>query len=264
MSECRDCRDLEPMLAPYVDGAAEPRTRAAVDEHIGACPPCRDRVAAERAAREVLAARRDRLRACASERLRQRCTAHRAAASAAPSHPSPRSFLRRTVVPLAMAASLLLVVGTVIFLGLNRGVELFAAQLAVDHVKCHHFSGSADTRPDPILLSQEWKRDRGWALDVPGSAPQYGLELITVRRCGSTEGANAHILYRWHGQPLSVYVMNSESSLVPTRIAQAVHKAGQDLVFWREQGRTYAVVGHGSPSELAPVVQYVKLSARTR
>ena len=43
-----DCRNLEPMLAPYVDGEAEPRTRAAVDGHLAACPPCRDRVAAVR------------------------------------------------------------------------------------------------------------------------------------------------------------------------------------------------------------------------
>lgn len=254
-----DCRNLEPMLAPYVDGEAEPRTRAAVDGHLAACPPCRDRVAAERAARELLTAHRHELRTCASDALRRRCAAHRLPLAAP--LPSSRGFIRRTVVPLTMAASLLLVVGTILVLGLNRGVELFAAQLAVDHVKCHHFAGKQESA-DPVLLSEQWKRERGWTLEVPASAPQHGLQLVTVRRCGSTEGANAHILYQWRGQPLSVYVMNSESALVPPDMAQAVRKAGQDLVLWRDHGRTYAIVAHGSPSELEPVVQYVKLSAR--
>ena len=257
-----DCRNLEPMLAPYVDGEAEPQTRAAIDRHIGLCPPCRDRVAAERAAREVVLARREGLRGCATEQLRRRCEAQRALALPATRQQPPRpGFIRRTLVPLSMAASLLLVVSAIFFFGLNRGVELLAAQLAADHVKCHLFADH-DARPDPLLLSQEWKRERGWPVRVPASTPKYDLELIGMRQCGSSEGPNAHILYNWHGTELSLYVMNSASPRA-TEHAQLVRKAGQETIIWNEEGRTYAIVASGTRRDLAPIVDYVKLSARS-
>lgn len=255
-----DCRNLEPMLAPYVDGEAEPQTRTAIDQHLDVCPPCRDRVAAERAAREVVLARRQGLRGCATENLRRRCQAQRALAQAPGNQPSRPRFSRRAFVPLSMAASLLLVVGTIFFLGLNRGVELLAAQLAVDHVKCHWFADH-HARPDPILLSQEWKRERGWPVKVPASTPKYDLELIGMRRCGSTEGPNAHILYKWHDTELSLYVMNTASPRA-TEQARLVTKAGQETIIWNDEGRTYAVVASGTRRDLAPIVDYVKLSAR--
>ena len=257
-----DCRNLEPMFAPYVDGESEPQTRAAIDRHLGLCPPCRDRVAAERVAREVLLARRQSLRGCATEHLRRRCAGQHALAQPAPgTQPARPGFIRRTFVPFSMAASLLLVVGTIFLFGMNRGVELLAAQLAVDHIKCHWFANH-ETRPDPIALSKEWMRDRGWPVKVPASTPKYDLELIGMRQCGSTEGPNAHILYNWRGTELSLYVMNTASSRATER-AQFVTKVGQETVIWNEGARTYAVVASGTRRDLTPIVDYVKLSART-
>jgi anti-sigma factor RsiW len=255
-----DCRSVEPMLAPYVDGEAEPRIRAEVEEHIGACPPCRDRVVVERAARDMLQSRRDGLRVCATEHLRHRCAAHRTQIPVAQQPTARRGLLRQTVMPLAMAASLILVVGLIFFLGLNRGVELLAAQLAVDHIKCHNFV-TKESDPDPVLLSRQWEQDRGWALNIPASASQYQLELLGVRRCGSTEGPNAHIMYKWRGEPLSVYVMNHESERARAE-EQFVHKAGQDAVVWNQQGRTYVVVAKASPDDLHKIATYVKLNSR--
>ena len=163
-------------------------------------------------------------------------------------------------MPLAMAASLLLVVGLIFFLGLNRGVELLAAQLAVDHIKCHNFI-TRESDPDPVLLSRQWQQDRGWALNIPASASQYQLELLGVRRCGSTEGPNAHIMYTWRGKPLSVYVMNHESARARAE-EQFVHKAGQDAIVWNQQGRTYAVVASAPRNELDQIATYVKLNSR--
>jgi len=248
------------MLAPYVDGEAEPRIRAEVEEHLGACPPCRDRVVVERAAREVLHARRDGLRVCATDHLRRRCAAHRTQFHQPVQVAARRSILRQIIMPVAMAASLLLVVGLIFFLGLNRGVELLAAQLAVDHIKCHNFI-TKESDPDPVLLSRQWEQDRGWALDVPASASQYQLELLGVRRCGSSEGPNAHIMYKWRGKPLSVYVMNHESERARTE-EQFVHKAGQDAIVWNQRGRTYAVVAKAPRNELDQIATYVKLNSR--
>jgi anti-sigma factor RsiW len=257
-----DCRNLEPMLAPYVDGVAEPQARATVESHLEQCPECRDHVASERVVREVLVARRQALRGCASDHLRRRCEAQRTLA-APPDAPVGSGFFRRTLVPLSIAASLLVVAGAVLFFTLNRGVEVLAAQLAVDHIKCHQlYSGQAAT-PDPLLISKAWQNERGWALEIPPSAAAYDLQLLEVRRCGTTEGLNAHILYKWHGNPLSLYVMNRESKRASSE-AQFVTKAGQDAVIWTDGGRTYAVVGEASPRELNKIVDYVKLTARSR
>src|SRR5512141_1270372 len=114
------CRDLEPLLASYVDGEAPADQRAAVDAHIERCPPCRARVAGERAAVDVLRARRDALRTCASDALRARCAAHRRRA------PIAGVLARRPWIPLSLAATVLLAVAGVFVLGLNNSVQAIA------------------------------------------------------------------------------------------------------------------------------------------
>lgn len=253
------CRELDPLLAPYVDDAAEPEMRAAVDAHLSVCPPCRDRVAAERAARDLVHARRESLRVCASEALKRRCAAHGRPPAAVT--PLRRPFIRRTIVPLSLAATLVLIVAT-FFLTFSGNVEVLAAQLAADHVKCFKFSSSDTAQQlDASALSQEWARTRGWPLTIPASAADHSLVLVDVRRCGSTDGLAAHLMYQWRGAPLSVYVMNNESRRA-SREQQFVETLGQDAVVWTDRGRTYAIVAHASPRELEPVVRYVRARAR--
>lgn len=36
------CREFTDFLLAYLDGELDPRARAAFEEHIQACPPCRD------------------------------------------------------------------------------------------------------------------------------------------------------------------------------------------------------------------------------
>ncbi len=71
------CQELETLFASYVDEEAAPTDRAAVETHLQTCPPCRDRISSERAARDVLKARRAGLRPCASQALRTRCASQR-------------------------------------------------------------------------------------------------------------------------------------------------------------------------------------------
>ena len=116
-----ECRDLEPLLAPYVDGEAPPGDVATIEAHVQKCPPCRDRVEVQRVARDVLHTRREGLRACASEGLRHRCEAH--ARAGLQTRPVGSSFARRTWVPLSLAATLLLAVAGVFLFGLNDRVD---------------------------------------------------------------------------------------------------------------------------------------------
>ena len=249
------CREIEALFAPYVDDEAAAPDRATVDAHLNACGPCRDRIAGERVAREVVRARRTGLRPCASNALRTRCAAQRIA-------PAIKGGLvtRRGWVPLSLAAALLLAVGGTLFLAGNT-VEVLAAQLAVDHIKCFQFT--PDRRSvDPLAEGRKWEEGFGWPLKVPASAQSEKLELLGVRRCLSTEGRIAHLMYRWRGQPLSVFVLNSSvKSPQAARgllVETSLQKMGEHEIIWSRAGRTYAVVAHDSSAALQEVARYIK------
>jgi anti-sigma factor RsiW len=261
------CREIEALFAPYVDGEAAPAQRESVDAHISTCPPCRDLVAEERAAREVLLSRRQELRACASERLRARCAAHRTSARVRAAAGPGRSRLARTAnviarrswVPLSLAATLLLAVGGVFVYSAINQVEALAAQLALDHMKC--FQVGAVLPQDPAVAARHWASDNGWAVQIPPSALDRQLEFVSLRRCLVTEGRTAHMMYKWRGQPLSLFVV-PEALRDRRDVEHIVHRFGQDAIIWSAEGRTYIVMARGQPPEIEPVVRYVKANAR--
>jgi anti-sigma factor RsiW len=231
-----------------------------MDAHLERCPPCRDRLAAERAARDVLHARRDRLQTAASDVLRARCAAHATHAR------DVRASRLRRLVPLSLAATLLLAVGGVFLFGVNH--EAVAAQLALDHMKCFDVIGEEGTR-DATVAETTWLARRGWDIGVPRSSPEHNLELVGVRRCFSSDGAAAHCMYRWRDQALSVYIL--PRPLEVGTAEQIVEKFGHRAIIWTKSGRTYLVVtrrpgqGNGTPSgrgELESVTAYIRRSVR--
>jgi anti-sigma factor RsiW len=248
----KDCRDVEPLKAPYVDGDAVPADRTAVDTHLTHCGRCRDDVAVERAAHDVLQARRDELRPVAPESLKQRCAAACRNARAASS--LPRAPLYRRWVPMSVAATLLLAVVGVFAFGLTEKAQALAFQMTIDHVKCSRFAAAA-THVDSAVEGQRWAATYGWDLKVAASAPDQSLRLRGVRRCAVTDGRVAHLLYEWQGRPLSVYVLPSDV----VHGAADVRQLGHEAVMWTEHGRTYVVLARGKPRpELDGVVRYVK------
>ena len=160
---------------------------------------------------------------------------------------------------------MLVVSGTLFFVG--NSVELLAAQLAVDHVKCFQFAPDrAGGAPpvEPLTEAKNWETKYGWPLKVPASAAAEDLQLIGVRRCLSTAGRVAHMMYRWHGQPLSVFVVNSRvrpREGQSTEIEDVVSKMGENTVIWSRGDRTYAVVARGPSPDLQQVARYVRRAA---
>jgi anti-sigma factor RsiW len=253
-----DCRDIERALAPYVEGGGEAPDRARIAAHLETCPDCRARAAAERSAYELLRARHHALRACAPDRLRQRC----AAASAAMRAPVPAPLLSRPWARLSMAATVVIAGGFFLLFGLGTSVDSYATQLAADHIKCFKFPPGS-TPADGRVLGNSWEQAHGWPLRISDAGPDAteDLELVGLRRCGSTLGRVAHVLYRWRGQPLSVYVLNDRlpdiTSLGRNRYAQ-VKKLGEQEIIWSDRGRTYAVVARASIPDLQRVATQVR------
>ncbi len=261
--EIRNCGDLDERLTPFVDDEATPPLRAAVVSHLAKCPPCREHADAERAARDVVREHRSALCAPAPAALRARCEAAASlAAKASPSFGQPGRSARawapvlRKWAPLSIAATLVLAVLGVFVLGLNNPVEALAATLTADHVKCFAV-GDVHAHADSVVEARNWQQAQGWPVAVPPDAADQQLQLVDVRRCLSSNGRAAHMMYRWHGEPLSLYVMPAD-----TRRDQIVRKMGYDAVIWCANQRTYAVVADAHSGDLTRVVTYLKANTK--
>src|ERR671915_3146 len=68
-----DCKDLESLVTPYVDGEVTPEQCAAIEAHLAACPDCRRCADAESGARAVVRRCRGTLRAPAPASLHAKC-----------------------------------------------------------------------------------------------------------------------------------------------------------------------------------------------
>jgi anti-sigma factor RsiW len=251
-----NCEDIEPALAGYVDGHSDAAERARVEKHLSACPPCRGRAARERTAHDLLCARRTDLRGKAPAALRQRCAALRQAPA------TMTAPVRRPWVPLSMAATLAFASMIVVLFGVGGSVETYAAQLAADHIKCFQYPPTARNL-DPDRLGEIWQGNYGWPLRVAPGADSEELELLGIRRCASTRGRVAHMLYRWRGEPLSVYVLNSRiDEAADASLGDDAHdlvkRFGEQEIIWTRGERTYAVVARAPVPELQKVAHYVR------
>lgn len=226
------CREVEALVTPYIDGEATAAEKGLVEAHLQACPPCRQRAAAETAGRDTV--REGMCRPCAPEQLRARCLA--AAALARTSRVSPMS--------LAMTAALVLMLGGVLLYGLTRfSPAVLAAQLTLDHLKC--FATEApEKRADARASEVQFASEHGWPIHLPEAA-SAGLQLVSVRRCFCGEGQAAHVMYRLNGRPVSLYIIPEANH---SRASTDVF--GHDAIIWSKQGTTYVLLGQESDGVL--------------
>jgi anti-sigma factor RsiW len=251
------CQDLDPLFAPYADGETAPADRAAVEAHLERCPPCRQRVSEQRTVRAALAACRPALRQTAPDTLRARCAGH--ARASAPS-PLARVGAVRRWAPLSLAATLLLAVAGAFFFGLNNKVDALAAQLTLDHVTCFQFAPQRLEHADAGTAARDWTAAQGWSIHIPASSTREGLELLGIRRCAMSSGRVAHVMYKWHGEPLSVFVVPRPLQRMRDQ-QEMVEKFGHEAVMWTDGERTYVILARARPAELAPIVGYVRANA---
>jgi anti-sigma factor RsiW len=244
------CREIDALLTAYLDGEAPDGDRALIERHLSSCVPCRARRAAEERGRQVVRARASALVGSAPPGLETRC---RAAAAAARRQPG----LRRAalwLLPASMAAVLLLAVGGLaVFVSLASPRRALATQLALDHVKCFTLFGRDAGTAEPRLVESRLREQYGWRLTVPGSSAQEGLELLGARRCYTTDGQVAHILYRHQGQPLSLFLLP-----VAGGGSEVMTVVGHNAVIWSRGGRTFAVVARDTRPRLEQVAAYLR------
>jgi anti-sigma factor RsiW len=256
MSECRRVTDR---LTAYVDDLLQPEERGDVDRHLAECPGCRDLAGAERSAQIILRRSADHLLTePLPPGLRSRCEAMAAARSAAGLRALGPWWRVRlipsllTVVVLVFTASAILAVVT------RRSDGVLAAQLTADHSKCFKLFGppsgaGADARSVERLLAEQY----GWMVHVPSSSDDHGIELLGARRCLYGDGVIPHVMYRVHGQDVSLFVLPDTA-----RNAADLVTFGHRSRVWTRGTSTFVLVSSQAAPDMASAVRYVIEEAR--
>jgi anti-sigma factor RsiW len=245
-----ECQEMNRLLTPYLDAEVEEADRQAVEGHLRACRPCARRAAAERAARRVVRIRAAALSVEAPEPLRRRCAALAPKRRALPW----RGVTSWRALGLASASVVVVALATTIAYGIATHSEtLLVAELALDHVKCFALFEPRVAPADAAAVAGQLEADYGWRLAVPASSPRDRLTLVGARRCFSTDGQVAHILYRHDGRPVSLFVLPGTA-----RAASTVAMAGHVARIWSREGTTYVLLGSESEPDLQPVAAYFR------
>ncbi len=244
-SKAADCRQMESLLPPFVDGEVSPPDAALVEAHLERCDECRRAVAAQREVRALLASRRASLGEPAPAGLEARVRALSQQGGSANERPGRLSAFA------AAAAVVLAVVGG-IYWGTGRSSVLLAAQLTLDHIKCFMIDGDDHGEPLTAREAQARLHDQfGLDVQLPEPRSAAGAQLVSVRSCLYGEGMVAHVLYRIDGAPVSMFVLPGRS-----RSAVDVSAFGRHAEVVTGDGATYVLVG---PAQLLHVAAAVGL-----
>ena len=249
-----ECRQIESLLPPYVDGEASAADTAVVEAHLSTCDACARLVQAQRTVRTVLRARAARLTMPAPPGLGTRIAAQ-LRAGAAP----PLGWVGR-LTAFGAAAVLMLALVTGLEFVSPRWSVLFAAQLAIDHMRCFVLAVGRLDGSDPETLKTQYAQVHGWVIPVPGSFPEADLTFVGARRCPFGLGDHAHLLYRSGGHEVSLYITPGEA-----RSAEQLQVLGHAERIWSSGGNSYAIVARGLPDvDLARVAGYFERSTRSQ
>ncbi len=241
-----DCRRIEALLPPFVDGEADGREAGVVEAHLTRCAACRQLVAEQREVRTLLTSRRASLREPAPVGLEARLRSQVVPGAA------PTGSWWRRLSPLAAAAAVVLAVAGGLYWGTGQSSVLLAAQLTLDHIKCFMIDGDEHARAMTAGEAQaQLHQSYGMDVAVPSPHEDQGARLVGVRSCLYGEGWVAHVLYRVQSEPVSMFVLAGHA-------ASAVDVAafGRHARVITRHGTTYVLV---APAQLADVAAAVGL-----
>ena len=261
-----NCSFIDPLVTPYVDGELAGADRDAVADHLRLCPPCYSRVAAEQAVRAVIRARKSTLvaprapaslrAACAS--LTSRGTPARAVSPLTPAERATAAVWRARLTPIALAASLVVVVGgAFLYDATEKSARVLAAELTADHVKCFALNGLLGTQQAAPAVESSMFSGFGWQMQLPENPAGAGLELVGSRPCLYPEGKIAHIMYRHLGRPVSLFMLPKSE-----RRRELVEVFGHEAAIWCVGNRTFVLIAREPKQEVERMASYVQASMR--
>lgn len=236
-----DCRQMEALLPPFVDGEASAASVAVVQSHLTGCAACRAAVTAQREVRQLLVSRRSALVGPLPPGLA--ADVHRVAASDSTTRRWPRWS--------AVAAAALVVVSVTGAAVVATGASsvVLAAQLTLDHLKCFVIDGDDHGHALSAAEGQTQFRDQfGMDVRLPAGSGDGRARLVSVRHCLYGEGWVAHALYRIDGEAVSVFVLDDP------RRAASLDLFGRQAQVTTEHGATFVVVAPAGLARVAPAL----------
>lgn len=255
-----DCAAITPLLTPYVDGELSILEREVCERHLSACHACQSRVASERSVRLAIASNLDSLRMTrAPESLRARCATLAAESGLRGGAERARpvgSGWRARLASLSVAASLVILVGAAFLYQFTaHSSRVLAAELAADHLKCFALNALLGTLQSPSVVEQAMASGFGWQMHLPNRPEEIGLELLGSRPCLYGEGRTAHVMFRHHGEPLSLFMLPNRR-----RTDEVIEVLGHEAVVWSVADRTFVLVSHESRANVERLASFMQSS----
>jgi anti-sigma factor RsiW len=248
-----DCDQIDRLVTPYVDGDISSANAVVVTRHIQRCRVCCGRVEAERAVQSLMRERRQVLvDAPAPAALRSRC----AALSWSQGSPSVPHW-RRHLKSLALAAGVVLVAGAAALYGLTvHSTRVMAAELTADHVKCFRLVNNVlGTHHDASTVEDSMASYFDWQMRLPDHPERADLELVGARPCLYPEGLAAHIMYRHHGHPVSVFMLPQGA-----RGDALIEVMGHRAAVWSAGVRTFVLIADEPRAEVERMTAFLHAS----
>jgi anti-sigma factor RsiW len=103
-----------------------------------------------------------------------------------------------------------------------------------------------------VQLAAYWRERYGWPIRVPAAMGDQ-VRLSGLRRCGSSDGETAHIMYNYNGRPLSLFIARDAG-----RTQRVVDVFGHEAVVWSSGDRTYVLVGREPRQEMETLAAVIR------
>ncbi len=165
---------------------------------------------------------------------------------------------RARLAPLALAATLVLIVGGAFVYQLtDRSSRVMAAELTADHLKCFAVNDVLGTHDAPMTVQASMTSHFGWTLQLPPNPQRADLELVGARPCLYGEGRVAHLMYRHHGVPVSVFML--PASVRPQEVLEVM---GHEAAIWSVGQRTFVLIAREPRQDVERLAAFVQASLR--
>ena len=206
-----------------------------MDGHLPECPGCRGRVGAESTSRLVLRARASQTGGARASRSEDEVYGARARAAAPrPMGAAPlgRDSRDGRAGDRAWRGGFRAVA--------SHSATVLASELTLDHLKCFGLLVGVSGPPDARQLESKLENRYGWKMTIPDGEKAGGLTVVGARRCLYHDGGIAHVMYRYQGEPVSLFML-PETAEAPHDLAVMGHQTR----IWSVGNTTYAVVMRG-------------------
>ena len=271
-----DCKQFKKYIGAFADGELGVEQNLAALDHLNMCPTCAARVTEVTTLKKTL--KRAYGGATAPRYLVEKIVGSNPVGDEV-STPKPTRQTKplvRVFAPLAVAASLLLVVGLWQPWKISPSPILTAlpAQLVADvreqHRMCVQNRGANHFAPDlprePRAIVAALRRDLNLTVAVPELSDK-GFTLIGVDRCGLPGRPGAHALYRSteHNGELSLFTIARGATLASDYVGSAADRgmivsSDQSLlvVAWHHRRQTYLACAEMSEGTLRDLAEGIR------